>query len=146
MSRASGRAFLGIGLRFPIGIDSRGGIATAEEEDSIEQSIRIIIGTAPGERVHRPDFGCGIHALVFSPNNDRTRALARHYVEEALARWEPRIRGIRVAAESDEAQRDRLILKVGFEIRSTNHPRNLVFPFYLDTPGPRGKRDAWSAA
>jgi phage baseplate assembly protein W len=131
------RAFLGTGWSFPPRPDSRGGISLAAGEESIEQSIGIIISTAPGERVYRPEFGCAIQDLLFSPNNARTRALAKHYVQEALVRWEPRIRAVRVEAEPDGKVEDRLLLRIGYEIRATNHPKNLVHPFYLQ-PGSAG--------
>lgn len=135
MKGARRRAFLGVGWRFPPASDPRGGVALAEEEESIEQSIQIIIATAPGERIYRPDFGCCIQDLVFSPNNPRTRALAQHYVEEALLRWEPRIRAVEVTAEPEGEAPDCLLLQVRYEIRSTNHPKNLVYPFYLQVRG-----------
>jgi phage baseplate assembly protein W len=135
MTERVDRAFLGAGWSFPPEPDPRGGISIAAGEKSIEQSIEIIISTAPGERVYRPDFGCAIQDLVFSPNNARTRALAKHYVQEALVRWEPRIRAVRVEAEPDGDAADRLLLRIEYEIRATNHPKNLVYPFHLQ-PGP----------
>lgn len=140
MSRSRTRAFLGVGWRFPVTCDPRGGVALAEEEESIDQSIRIIIATAPGERVYRPEFGCRIQDLVFSPNSARTRTLARHYVEEALARWEPRIRAVRAEAEAAGDDADTITLHIAYEIRSTNHPGNLVYPFYLQRTGAGERR------
>jgi phage baseplate assembly protein W len=124
-----GDAFLGQGWRFPPGIDEGGGIALSRGQASIEEAIRIILGTAPGERVFRPEFGCALQDLVFSPNNPRTRALACHHVQEALNRWEPRIRGVQVEAE--EGEDGEIAIRIQYETRSTNHPGNLVYPFYL---------------
>ena len=79
----------------------QGGLALARGVTDIEQAIRIILGTAPGERVMRPEFGCRIHELVFAPDNASTRRLAAYYVELALTRWEPRVELIEVVSSSD---------------------------------------------
>src|SRR5690554_7136190 len=85
------REYLGRGLAFPLQVNPRGEIALASGERDIEQSIRIILGTIPGERVMRPEFGCRAYELIFAPRNAATQGLMRYYVEEALTRWEPRI-------------------------------------------------------
>ena len=85
------RAFLGVGWKFPLQVTPAGAIAQASYEQRIEESIYLILATAKGERVRVPDFGCGVHELVFAPNNVTTRALAMHEVREALVRFEPRI-------------------------------------------------------
>ena len=82
--------FLGRGWPFPIR-PSAGRIEYLEGDDKIEQSIWLILSTSPGEWVMRPDFGCGIHDLVFEPNTASLRALVQAQVEEALIRWEARI-------------------------------------------------------
>jgi phage baseplate assembly protein W len=82
---------VGTGWRFPIGVDRRGRIAVATYADEIEQAMHIILSTAPGERVMRPEFGCRIHELLFAPINVSTMTAASHYVRDALARWEPRV-------------------------------------------------------
>lgn len=90
------KAFLGCGWAFPVAVDARGAIATAEYEQDIREAILIILGTDLGERVMRPDFGAGLRALVFEPINTITMALAKHRVEQALILWEPRIDSIDV--------------------------------------------------
>jgi phage baseplate assembly protein W len=85
------RSFLGRGWRFPVAINLTGGIASSALEENIRESIFIVLGTAPGERVMRPDFGCRIHDLMFEPNNYATSARAEYYCEEALYKYEPRI-------------------------------------------------------
>ena len=82
------RNILGKGWAFPIGNDVRGGIAYSSYEKSVEESIRIILGTTPGERIMRPDFGCKINEMVFAPNSSRTISLAVRYIEEAIIKWE----------------------------------------------------------
>lgn len=130
MAELDNKAFLGIGWRFPIERASDGELALSAHEDDIREAIEIILGTAQGERVMRPDFGAGLQALAFEPLNTATIALAQHRVEEALITWEPRIDNIAVEVTADTAQ-GRLLLDVRYRIRATNTFYNLVYPFYL---------------
>lgn len=123
--------FLGVGFKFPFQVGPNGGIALSRYELNIEESVRIIIGTALGERQMRPTWGCRIHDFVFAPNNTSTQTLVAFHVEEALAKYEPRIRGIEVEANPDPDQAERILVDVKYEIRATNAVANLVFPFYL---------------
>jgi phage baseplate assembly protein W len=108
-----------------------GGIASADYEELVRQSILIILGTALGERVMRPHFGCEIHELVFAPNTLRTATLAATYCVEALTKWEPRIDEIEADAEPSKDDPNRLDVHIKYKIRGVNVPRNLVYPFYL---------------
>ena len=123
--------FLGIGFKFPFAVGPSGGIQLSRYEQNIEEAVRIIIGTALGERQMRPSFGCRIHDFVFAPNNSSTQTLVAHPVEEALAKWEFRIRNSEVAAGPDPDSPERILVDVRYEIRATNSVHNLVFPFYL---------------
>lgn len=123
--------FLGRGWRFPVGVGPTGSIATSEYEKNIEESIEIILGTAPGERVYRGTFGCEIHDLVFEPNNDDTAAKACRVVTTALTIWEPRIRNINVSAYYDALEDNKLLIDIHYDVRATNARMNLVYPFYL---------------
>jgi phage baseplate assembly protein W len=123
--------FLGTGFRFPFSVGPNGGIRLSRFEQNIEESVRIVIGTALGERQMRPEWGCKIHDFVFAPNNTSTQTLVGHHVEEALAKYEPRIRNIEVEALADPDDPQRILVDVRYEIRSTNSIHNLVFPFYL---------------
>src|SRR5215469_8512125 len=96
------KAILGVGWTFPPEAAS-GDMQMAAYEEDIRQAIRIILGTSPGERMMRPDFGAGLHALVFEPINTTTKALAKHQVEQALIRWEPRIDAVTVAVTAEES-------------------------------------------
>ncbi len=96
---------VGTGWRFPVRVDQRGGIAVASREQEIEQAIHIILSTAPGERVMRPEFGCRIHDLLFAPINVSTMTAATHYVKDALARWEPRVEIQNVTVEPGHVKR-----------------------------------------
>ncbi len=130
MDNGEDKAFLGIGWSFPIAFDAMGGVAQSAYEQDIREAIRIILGTNPGERVMRPDFGAGLHALAFEPINTTTMALAKHRVEEALILWEPRIDNIGVQV-SAEATIGRLMIDIRYRVRATNTFYNLVYPFYL---------------
>lgn len=92
----------------------------------------IILGTAKGERVMRPDFGCGINELVFAPNNTSTATLITFYIKEALLKWEPRIELLKVNAEADETEQNKLIITIDYMVKTTNTRDNLVYPFYLE--------------
>jgi uncharacterized protein len=126
--------FLGRGWRFPVALNRTGGVATSSQEANIRESIFIILGTAPGERIKRLEFGCDIHDLVFAPNNPTTAAMAAHHVGEALRRWEPRIETVDVAAAPSSAEPNRLDLRISYVVRTTNQPGSLVYPFYLRPP------------
>jgi len=126
-------SFLGTGWKFPLELDTNGGIAMASDEASIRQSIWLILSTAPGERVMRPDFGCGIHDLVFAPNTAGTAGQIINEVREALIRWEPRIDVLAVDAIPDENQPNLLLIAISYQVRTTNNRFNLVYPFYLET-------------
>jgi phage baseplate assembly protein W len=123
--------FLGAGWKFPPTLDSRGRIALVRDQQDIEEAIRLILLTRKGERPMRPEFGCEIHDLVFSSNDESTAGLARRYVQEALARWEPRIRVTGVTARPDPQNAGRLMISIDFQIPALNSVRNLVFPFYV---------------
>jgi phage baseplate assembly protein W len=125
------RNFLGRGWKFPVEIDRSGGLAMSELDESIRQSILVILGSAPGERVMRPHFGCEIHELVFAPNNINTAGLAAHYAVEALKKWEARIGDVEAEAEPSGDDPNRLDIHIKYKVAATNSSRNLVYPFYL---------------
>ena len=126
------KEFLGNGWQFPVTTDRRDEIALSMGEDDIHESIRIIIGTAKGERVMRPDFGCGIHEYVFATIDETTRNLVASTVREALVEWEPRIEVLNVDVSVAELDAGRLLIGVDYRVRSTNTEFNLVYPFYLE--------------
>ncbi len=128
---ARNKEFLGQGLAFPLQVNPRGGIALASGDRDIEQSIRIILDTAPGERVMRPEFGSRIHELVFAPNNAATEGLLIHYVEEALDRWEPRIEIEEINVSTASSGSATLLAEIKYTIRDTYNERSIVYPFYL---------------
>lgn len=126
------RDFLGQGWAFPVATGGADDIEYAMAEDDIEESIRIILGTAKGERVMRPDFGCGIHDHVFDTIDRSTLTVIETAVEEALVEWEPRIAVKEVEASTDRLNEGRLDISVDYRVRSTNNEHNLVYPFYIE--------------
>jgi len=125
------RRFLGQGWRFPVSVDGRGGIAISTHEEDIEQAILVILTTAKGERVMRPEFGSSIYDFVFAPNNATTAGLIAYHVQEALARWEPRIEVTSVDVQPDPLEPSRVLINIQYVVKGTNDERNLVYPFYL---------------
>lgn len=121
---------LGSGWALHVGVDVQGRIALVHRERDIEEAIQIILLTPKGQRVMRPEFGCRIHELLFSPNDAGTAALAEFYVRDALIMWEPRIQLLEVQATPDPDAPERLLINITYEIRKTHDRRSLVFPFY----------------
>jgi phage baseplate assembly protein W len=125
--------FWGTGLAFPI-MTQAGRLTTASDEALIDQSIRTILGTNPGERAMRPDFGAGLRAFVFEPMNVTTLEALRNRVRDSLIDWEPRIDvdQVNLTTENNPAERGIVWINVTYRVRSTNTVRNLVYPFYLE--------------
>ncbi|MEU6021948.1 GPW/gp25 family protein [Micromonospora sp. NPDC048871] len=123
--------FIGAGWAFPLRLDAGGGIALVNREREIIEAIRLILGTAPGERPMRPEFGCGVHDYVFAPADENTAGQIAFEVRAALDRWEPRIEVTDVLVGFDEVQAGTLYIDIRYLVRGTNDPRNLVFPFYV---------------
>ena len=128
---AGDRAFLGVGWKFPLQVTPDGKIAQARHEQRIEDSVYLILATAKGERVMRPDFGCDIHALVFAPNDGGTAAMVVHSVREALVTHERRIDVLDVSADSPPEQPNLLLVRVSYRIRANNAVGNIVYPFFI---------------
>jgi len=130
-SETGARDFLGTGWKFPLQVSPSGRIAQASYEQRIEESVYLILSTAKGERVMLPKFGCGIHELVFSPNNSTTLSVVTHMVRETLVEFEPRIDVLDVRVDSVTEQPNLLLIRVSYRVRSTNTINNLVYPFFI---------------
>lgn len=127
------KAFLGTGWKFPIQTDGAAGrIRTSSNEENIEDSVRIIIGTRKGERVMEPEFGCKIWEYSFATVDYTTLHAMQNEVENALVRWEPRITGIQVEISDEKIEEGVLLIQVSYVIRSTNNLYNMVYPFYIN--------------
>ena len=123
--------FVGQGIAFPFSIDHTGGFTWSIGGDALDRSLRMILSTAPNERVMRPEFGCGIWDLLFAPLNPSTVGLMADAVRQAVARWEPRIELEEVTVEPDRHDDGRVAIHLTYRTKDTNDRRNLVYPFYL---------------
>ncbi|HLB71692.1 MAG: GPW/gp25 family protein [Candidatus Methanoperedens sp.] len=131
MAKDMAKNFLGVGWKYPVGVSYDKKIAMSEYEEDIKEAIWIILGTVKGERVMRPDFGCGIHDLVFAPINTTTISMVENTVREGLTLWEPRIELIKVEVSDKESSEGKLLVSIDYRVRVTNNRFNLVYPFYL---------------
>jgi len=129
MSDAS--EFIGRGISFPMRVDQSGSIATSSGVSDIDSSIRMILTTAPGERLMRPDFGCKIWELLFEPINANTLGLMGEAVREAIGRWEPRVTLDDVRLDPGGQHVGEVLINIDYVVRTTNDRRNLVYPFYV---------------
>ncbi len=123
--------FIGSGWSFPLRTDATGGIALSSGDRELEEAIRLVLGTAPGERPMRPEFGCAIHDFVFAPADATTAGRISYEVRTALERWEPRVDVADVETTFDVDEPSTLYIDIRYTRRGSNDPRNLVFPFYL---------------
>lgn len=132
---AENQNFIGKGFAFPMQIDALGGTEMSHDEENIRQCMMLILGTAPGERMRRPKFGCAIHDILFEPNTAVTAAKIEYEVKRALIDYEPRIGDVEVTAKPDENEQSRMNVTIAYTIRKTNTKANLVYPFYLRKEG-----------
>ena len=129
--------FIGRGWAFPLRTDATGRIGLVDGAQELEEAIRLILGTAPGERPMRPEFGCAIHDLVFATPDSSTAGRVAHSVRVALLRWEPRIEVLGVDVSYEAMDQGALLIDIQYQAARSNDPRNLVFPFYVipEEPG-----------
>jgi phage baseplate assembly protein W len=122
---------LGKGWKFPLTLDSNGSIAISEYNDSIRDSVILILSTKKGERVMNPDFGCGIHDYVFEIVNITTISRIKASIQDALRIYEPRIIITNITVSTADIKNGRLLISIDYEVIRTNNQFNIVYPFYL---------------
>jgi phage baseplate assembly protein W len=125
------RAFRGAGLAFPLAVTPQGALATASDNTKVEQSVWLILSTAKKERVMRPDYGCGIYDLVFSPSSPQSVGQIVDQLRKALVAQEARIDVLDVTGEIPPGQSNLLLLRVDYRIRANNALANMVYPFFI---------------
>jgi len=124
--------FLGTGWKYPLSTDSNGRIAVSKYEECIKESILIILRTAKGERLMRPDFGCSIHEYAYSTTDTLNLRMIENTVYEALVQWEPRIEVLGIKTSNGSTQDGKLLISIDYKVRASNTQFNLVYPFYLN--------------
>ncbi|SRR6266542_2341650 len=121
-----------------LGISPTGGIDMVEDQACVRQAILLLLSTIPGERVMRPDYGCDLHKLIFSPNDHTTAGLAIHYVRQALDRWEPRIRVTYLDADPNAYDPGRLDILLEYRLRRAERTDQLTLSINLAGESPDG--------
>lgn len=122
--------FTGRGWAFPLRLDGAGSFVLASGGQELDEAIRLVLGTAYGERPQRPEYGCGIHDLVFDTVDAGLAGRVAAEVRASLTRWEPRIDVTHVSAAPLPGEPHVLGITVEYRVKATNDRRNLVFPFY----------------
>lgn len=125
------KKYLGRGWGFPVKPGESGAVEYVSEEQKIQQSVLLILGTAKGERLMRPEFGSRLNELVFSQMDSSTKSLITHYINEALVEWEPRIDVLAVDIDEENTGTGTLLVSIEYKVRATNSIFNMVYPFYL---------------
>jgi phage baseplate assembly protein W len=127
--------FLGRGVVFPFLPDAGGTVGYVDGDANVEQSVRLLLMTAAGERVMRPDFGTEAPLLVFAPGSETNLRLLETSVSDAIREHEPRVRLESVDVAENEVAPERVDIEVTYTVRRTNTRTSIVFPFYLTRPG-----------
>ena len=104
-----------------------GHVEMVEGDASVRQAIFLLLSTTPGERVMRPEYGCELQRVLFSPNDDSTAGLAIHYVKQAVQRWEPRVEIVRLDAVANRDRPERLDIALEYRVRSSLHVQQLRY-------------------
>lgn len=125
------REFLGIGWKYPVGVEADGSISSSSYEENIRESILLILETAKGERLMRPEFGCSIHDYAYSTMDTLTRRMIENAIYEALVAWEPRIEVDEIKTLTEKSLEGKLLISIDYKVRRSNTQVNLVYPFYL---------------
>jgi phage baseplate assembly protein W len=121
--------------------DPTGAIALVSREQELEEAMRVVLATAPGERPMRPEFGCGIHDYVFAPADATTAGMLAYEVRNSLLRWEPRVNVVKIDVRPDPNDAATMLIDIDYTVKHANDPRNLVFPFYVIPPEEGGSRE-----
>jgi phage baseplate assembly protein W len=122
----------GFGWKFPVEADAMTGrIKMSDYEDDVQESIRLILLTRKGERVMKPEFGCGIHDFIFSQMETTRIGMLEKEILTALTLWEPRIRNIQVSVVPDDQETDKYLIRIHYVMVATNQAFHVMYPFYV---------------
>jgi phage baseplate assembly protein W len=122
---------MGRGIAFPMRIDHTGSIAMVSGAEDVDRSIVMVLSTAKGERLMRPQFGCTIWDQLFDPINANTLGRMAQGVRDSLSQWEPRVDVEEVVVDADPHTDGRVLIDITYRVKTTNDRRNLVYPFYV---------------
>lgn len=125
---------IGIGWSFPptfVKAGNAGDLMMTDGKEDIDNSLHILLNTAFGERVMRPEYGCDLRKFLFDPVNANMQAYIKKIVEEAILYFEARIRPEDITVDVEQINEGRLEINVVYTIKSTNSKSNYVYPFYL---------------
>jgi len=122
---------IGVGWKFPLKINARGGLSWSDGPDRVRDAIWLILTTSLGERVMRPTFGGDVNDFVFQPNSAPIHAVLEDSVKHALATWEPRIELEAVRVDPVAGEPSQVLVSIDYRLRTTNELFNLVYPLYL---------------
>jgi uncharacterized protein len=124
--------FLGRGWAFPPVFDRNlPGAKMLEDEEDIASSLVVLLGTAQGERVMMPWFGCNLDELIFESLDTRIKTLVADKIESAILYHESRIRLEKVSIEKSDVNEGILLISIDYVVKTTNSRFNLVWPFYI---------------
>jgi uncharacterized protein len=122
--------FIGVGWGFPGRTTATGAVRLVSGTEELDSALRLVLSTAPGQRLMRPDFGCSMWDQVYAPLTPDTLGLVEQAVREAVERWEPRVELERVEATADH-ELGAVQVQLDYRVAATNDRRNLVYPFYV---------------
>lgn len=116
-------------------VTARGQIDMVEGDESVRQSLLLLLSTSPGERVMRPEYGCNLRRLAFAPNDETTAGLAIHYVRRAVERWEPRVAIVSLDAGRDPISSERIVIALEYRVRATRRIDTIAYALSLTGEG-----------
>jgi Bacteriophage baseplate protein W len=126
-------SFLGRGWGFPPAFSvSTGGVGMTSDEEDIEKSLEILLSTALGERILRPDYGCNLEALIFEPLSTTLKTYVLGLIEQAILNFEPSISLDAIEILPATGGEGRLHIHIDYTVRTTNSRYNFVYPFYSE--------------
>lgn len=126
------KSFLGTGWSFPPDFSRvDNSVQMVSDINDIEESIKIILSTTPGERIMQPEFGCDLKRLVFETIDSTLIASLNHLIYHALLNFEPRITFIDTEVLNLDSNDGQILIRINFKVIITNSRHNVVFPFYL---------------
>ena len=125
-------SFLGVGWSYPLRFDlvNREAVMVTTAQD-IEQSLRILLSTRPGERIMNEEFGTDLNQFMYQEVNESLFSHIREVISDSVLRYEARIDITDIGIEYDGGRDGVLYITLTYTIRQTNSRHNLVYPFYL---------------